>query len=62
MIDYYWLVVENKDIRINQVTYNKLKALINPIKAPYGNNRKASEVTDRDVFLLDNNFFIKKYK
>jgi len=62
MLDYYWLFVVKKDVRINQVTYNKLKALINPIKARAGKNRKASEVTDEEVFLLDNNFFVEKYK
>jgi len=57
MIDFYWLVIENKDLRINQNTYNKLKSLLDPIKAPTGNNRKASDKTDSDVLLMDNNFF-----
>ena len=62
MIDFYWLVIENKDIRVNQVTYNKIKALLDPIKAPNGNNRKASEQSDTEVFLLENNFFVDKDK
>lgn len=60
MIDFYWLVVENKDITINQATYDKLKALLDPIKAPTGNNRKASDKSDTDVFLMDNKFFSEK--
>ncbi len=60
MIDFYWLVVENHDLKINKATYNKLKALLDPIKAPSGNNRKASDKTDTDVFLMDNRFFSDK--
>ena len=60
MIDFYWLVVENKDIVINQATYDKLKALLDPIKAPTGNNRKASDQSDTEVFLMDNRFFSDK--
>lgn len=57
MIDFYWLVVENKDIMINQQTYDYLKALLDPIKAPTGNNRKASDKSDTEVFFMDNRFF-----
>lgn len=60
MIDYYWLVIENKDIMINQATFDKLKGLLDPIKAPTGNNRIASEKSDTDVFLMDNKFFSDK--
>jgi hypothetical protein len=60
MIDFYWLVMENNDIIVNQATYDKLKALIDPIKAPTGNNRKASDKSDTEVFLIDNKFFSDK--
>ncbi len=62
MIDFYWLVVENKDIRINQITYNKIKALLDPVKAPTGNNRKASNYSsdNPEVLLMDNKFFLDK--
>jgi len=60
MIDYYWLVIENKNIRIDQFTYNKLKGLLDPIQTPTGNNRQVSEQSSSEVFLLDNNFFIDK--
>jgi len=60
MIDFYWLVIENKDIRINQNTYNKLKALLDQNKAPTGNNRKASDPSDTEVLLMDNKFFLDK--
>lgn len=62
MIDFYWLVIENKDIRINQNTFNKLKALLDPTKAPTGNNRKASDPSDSEVLLMDNKFFLDKEK
>lgn len=60
MIDYYWLVVENKDVSINVSTYNKLKLLLDPVKAPSGNNRKASDPSDTEVLLMDNRFFSDK--
>jgi len=60
MIDFYWLVVENKYLTINQITYDKLKAMLDPIKAPTGNNRKPSDKSDTDVFLMDNKFFSEK--
>lgn len=57
MIDFYWLVTENKNLKVNQKTYNKLKSLLNSTQAPEGNNRLASEKTDSDIFIIDNNFF-----
>jgi hypothetical protein len=56
-LDYYWLVIDNSNLSINKATLELIKSLIDKTQAPDGNNRLTSDVSDKEVLLLNNKFF-----
>jgi len=57
MLDFYWLVVDDKNLSINKETLELIKSLIDKTQAPDGNNRLSSDPSDTEVLLLNNKFF-----